>query len=203
MNKLAKKRLKCFKGQEGLGMPEIIIVMLIIAIVVVLALPQVMASRELFRFAGMQREIVSLLREARQEAMSQRKPITFVYNDSQKRGVIYGGTYGVKGDTKNKVYEFGNSGVLADDIRYGRPAFASVSALNDGTNLTALTGGEVEITFQSGGSVLDASDNPEDFAMFFFHRDHSGETAFAVSVLGAGGRIKLWRYSRGINAYVE
>ncbi len=203
MKKLADKRFNRFKGQEGIGMPEIIIVMLIIAIVAVLALPQMIASRELFRFSGMQREIVTLLREARQDAMAQRKPITFVYQDGQKRVVLYGGNFGVKGDAKNRFYEFGNSGVLADDISYGRPVFVPTSALADGTNLTALTSGEVEITFQSDGSVLDASDNPEDFAVFFFHRDHSGEASFGVSILGAGGRLKLWRYSKGVNSYVE
>lgn len=203
MNKLTEKRRRRFKGQEGIGMPELVIVLLVVAILVVIALPQMMTSRELFRFSGMQRETVTLLREARQEAMAQRKPITFIYDDNQKRVVLYGGDFGIKGDAKNKVYRLGNSGVLAGDIRYGRPPFATSAALADGTNLTALTLGEVEITFQSDGSVLDSSNNPEDFAIFLFHRDHSGDTSFAVSILGAGGRTKLWRYSKGANSYVE
>jgi Tfp pilus assembly protein FimT len=203
MKSLPDKKRHKFNGQEGIGMPELVIVLLIISILAVLALPQILSSRRLFRFSGMQREVVTLLRETRQEAMSQRKPITFQYQDNQKKIIIYGGVFGSLGDSKNKVYELANSGVANDDIVYGRPVFAPVAALSDGTNLTVLTSEMIEVTFQPDGSVVDASDNPEDFALFFYHKQHQKNTAFAVSILGAGGRVKLWRYSQGVNVYVE
>lgn len=203
MQKLTSYRKNLFKKQKGFSLPELIIVILIISIITVLALPQIISSRRLFRFAGMQREVVSLVREARQEAMTQRKPITFVYLDDRKEVRIYGGIYANFDDAKNKVFKFDNTGLLTDDIRYGRPGFTGAAALADGTNLTALDGGKVEITFQADGSVVDASDNPEDKAIFFFHLQHKRETPFAVSILGAGGRVKLWRYSQGVNTYVE
>lgn len=195
--------MKFLSGQKGISVPEIVIVMLILSIIVVLALPQIINSRRLFRFSGMQREVVTFLREARQEAMSQRKPITFRYRHNKRHIIIYGGTYGALGDSKNRIYDFDNAGVQKKDIRYGRPGFAPTAALADGTNLTDLSGGIVEITFQPDGSVVDASNNPQDNALFFFHKKHKKETAFAVSILGAGGRIKVWRYSAGVNAYVE
>lgn len=203
MRKLISKKRKILFGQKGISVPEVVIVLLIIAIIVVLALPQIISSRRLFRFAGMQREVVTFLREARQEAMSQRKPITFRYRHDNRRIILFGGTYGALGDAKNRIYEFANSGVQPLEIEYGRPSFAPTAALSDGTNLTDLTGGIVEITFQPDGSVVDASNNPEDFALFFFHSNHQKETPFAVSILGAGGRVKVWRYSSGANAYVE
>ncbi len=94
------KRFK--KDQKGFSLPELLIVLLIVSILVVLALPQVISSRRLFRFAGLQRQVTSTLVDARQEAMTQRTPITFRYDNVNKNIVIYGGSYGAMGDSKNK-----------------------------------------------------------------------------------------------------
>lgn len=190
-------------GQRGFSLPELVVVLLVAAIILVLALPQIISSRRLFRFAGVQRQVSTGLREARQEAMSQRRPITFRYDNSNKRVVTFGGDFGALGDAKNKITTLADSGLDTADLIYGRPPGASVAALADTTNMTALTSGAVEITFQPDGSVLDGSGNPQDRALFFYHDKYRLETAFAVSVLGAGGRIKLWRYSEGANAYIE
>jgi prepilin-type N-terminal cleavage/methylation domain-containing protein len=190
-------------GQKGFSLPEVIVVLLVIAIILVLALPQMIASRRLFRFSGFQRQMATSLREARQEAMSQRKPVTFRYDNTDKTLVTYGGNFGALGDPKNVLVPLSGSGVEANDIKYGRPSGVPTSALSDTTNLTNLSSNAVEITFQPDGSVLDASSNPQNLALFFYHDKYRLDTAFAVSVLGAGGRIKVWRYSRGVNSYVE
>ena len=49
----------------------------------------------------------------------------------------------------------------------------------------------------------DASNNPINKALFFYDPKTPNDTAFAVSILGAGGRAKLWRYSSNVNVYVE
>lgn len=189
--------------QKGFSLPELIIVLLVAAIILVLALPQIISSRRLFRFAGLQRQVAASLRDARQEAMSQRVPVTFRYQNNTRQIIIYGGSFGAFSDAKNIVHEMTDSGLAKNDVRYGRPAGVSLSALSDGTNLTALSNNAVEITFQPDGSVVDASNNPQNKALFFYHNQHRKETAFAVSVLGAGGRVKVWRYSQGVNTYVE
>lgn len=191
------------RRQNGFSLPELVIVLLVAAIILVLALPQIISSRRLFRFSGLQRQIASSLRDARQEAMSQRKPVTFRYQHNKRQIIIYGGSFGAYGDGKNIVYEMTDSGLEINDLRYGRPGGASNAALGDGTNLTALSSNMVEITFQPDGSVIDASNNPQNKALFFYHNKHRNETAFAVSVLGAGGRAKFWRYSQRTNTYVE
>ncbi len=191
------------KKQKGFSIPELIIVLLVAAIILVLALPQILSSRRLFRFSGMQRQVATSLREARQEAMSQRKPVTFRYDNTNKRIVTYGGSFGALGDPKNIAIELTGSGVEFDDVKYGRPTGVPASALSDTTNLTNLSSNAVEITFQVDGSVIDASNNPQNQALFFYHDKYRLDTAFAVSVLGAGGRVKVWRYSQGVNAYVE
>ena len=69
--------------------------------------------------------------------------------------------------------------------------------------MTALTANVVDITFQPDGSVIDAGGNPINKALFFYDSKSKKDGAFAVSILGAGGRTKVWRYSNGVNAYVE
>lgn len=196
-------KTKILKRQGGFSLPELIVVLLIISILVVLALPQLSASRRLFRFAGMQRQIVASLNEARQQAMSQRAAITFRYDDSNKRTVIYGGSFGAFGDSKNKTVEMSGSGLAAADIVYGRPTGAPKSALTDTSNMTALVAKAVNITFQADGSVVDAANIPTNSGLFFYNKQSAQDAAFAVSVLGAGGRVKLWRYSKNIKAYIE
>lgn len=203
MKNITINKEKTFRSQRGVSLPELLIVFFVIAIVVVLALPQIISSRRLFRFSGMQRQVVASLREARQEAMSQRTAITFRYDDADKKLIVFGGSFGALGNVKNRLAVIADEGLQPDEVIYGRPSGAPVAALSDSSNLTTQSGNAVEITFQADGSVVDASDIPVNKALFFYNSKNPNGTAFAVSVLGAGGRVKLWRYSQGVNAYVE
>jgi len=188
---------------QGFSAVELLIVILVIAIIIVLALPQIISSRRLFKFAGVQRQVVGLVREARQEAVAQRTPITLGYDNASKTFTLTKGTFGAPGDSRNRVVQLAGEGASPNEIIYGRPPEVSTAALGDGTNLTPLTGNNLEITFQPDGSVVDASNNPQNKALFFYSSETPAETAFGISVLGAGGRAKLWRYSPNVNAYVE
>ena len=199
----SKGNKKYINREKGFSLPELLIVLIILAIISVLALPQIIASRRAFSFTGMQRQIVSKLTEARQEAMSQRKPITVVYQDTEKKLIVSGGSFGVAGDAKNLTYELAGSGLEAGNITYGRPAGAMPAALADSSNLTAISSGKVSITFETDGSVIDSANNPKNSAMFFYNNLNPDGMAFAVSVLGAGGRVKVWRYNSAIQSYVE
>jgi prepilin-type N-terminal cleavage/methylation domain-containing protein len=198
-----RRKSEKHEKQKGFSLPELVIVVFIISIISVIALPQINAARRAFRFSGMQRQLGAVLTDARQQAMSQRKAITARYNDSQKEIIVYGGSYGTVNDSKNKIEQLYGSGIGKEEIVYGRPTGTSTDALGDGTNMAALAGGMMEITFQPDGTVLDASGNPENKTLFFYHKKNAKEMAFAISILGAGGRVKIWRYSRGVNKYVE
>lgn len=190
-------------GQKGFSLHEVLIVLIIIAILVTLALPNIISARRLFRFSAMQRQVASSLRDAREEAIGQRTPVTFRYDNNTKTIRYYGGKFGTSGNSKNFVLQMSGSGLALSEIVYGRPSGVSTAALDDGTNLTNLTSNAIEITFQADGSVINASRNPINTTMFFYMSKNSKETAFAVSVLGAGGRAKVWRYNKQTNKYVE
>jgi len=190
-------------GQKGFSLPELAIVLLILAILAVLALPQLISSRRAFRFSTMQRQVAASLNEARQEAMAQRKAITFRYDNGNKKIIIHGGKYSALGDAKNQSVELSGSGLESVNIIYGRPSGATTSPLADTSNLTPIVSGAATITFYPDGSVLDAANNPQNNALFFYNKAQERDMAFAISVLGAGGRVKIWRYNKAINSYVE
>jgi prepilin-type N-terminal cleavage/methylation domain-containing protein len=203
MNRQAIQIQGARRSNAGFSVIELVIVLLLVAIILVFAIPQVISSRRQFSFASIQRQSVSSLRDARQTAINQRQPITFRYEDTSKQMIIYGAGLGALGDAKNLVVRMSGNGLRAGNIKYGIPTGVTPGALGDGTSMTALTVGVVEITFQGDGSVLDGSENPIDGALFFYHELYGKDAAFAVSVLGATGRVKLWRYSNASSAYVE
>lgn len=197
---------------DGFSMVELLAVLSVVVILAAVAIPQFTSMRRLLRFNGLQREIISQIRLARQMAMSQRQVMRLRYNDSNKQIVIIDneerGTLAnplannTADDVVVKTISLVNSGVPASEITYGRPSGAPNSPLPDGVGLSALNGGLVEIIFQPDGSVVDANGNPSNAALFFYNNQAPTATAIAVSVLGAGGRVKTWRYSPNASSYV-
>lgn len=200
---LGINRENFLRDDKGFSMPELVIVLLVAAIILVLALPQIISTRRLMKFSSIQKQISASLIEARQEAMSQRRAVTFRYDNVSKKLIIFGGSFGTFGNAQNKTVDLAGFGVAPTEIKYGRPAGVPTAALSDTTNLTPLAANIVEIIFQPDGSVIDASNNPQNKALFFYNNKYPNTSAFAVSVLGAGGRVKVWRYKQSVNSYVE
>ena len=109
-------------------------------------------------------------------------------------------------------------GLSSSEISYGIPAGSQLPAgspvipvtkLDDNivmTPLNPVSGGKINITFQPDGSVIDAAGIPLDRALFFFNSANTSAaqaTASAISVVGASGRIKVWRYTISGNKYDE
>ncbi len=190
-------------SQKGQTLFEIVVVMGILIVLAAMVLPQLRSSRNLSRFAGLQREIVAQLRNARQQAISQRQAVTLRYDDTNKVLVLSGGIYGALGASANKQIKLWGYGLKPYEIVYGRPSGAVAAPLGDATDMTPLAGGYADITFQPDGSVLDGGGNPLARAWFLYHANMPGTTGFAVSVLGFGGRVKSWKYSAANGVYEE
>ena len=62
---------------------------------------------------------------------------------------------------------------------------------------------KINITFQADGSVIDGAGLPVNRAMVIYNKSAAQGTSSAISVIGASGRVKVWRYSLGGNKYIE
>jgi Tfp pilus assembly protein FimT len=180
-----------------------------------IALPQLIAQQRLIRSAGVAREIATQLRFARQQAMSQRQSFTFQYDNVTKQisiidnnasgtSVLTDGLYpNNSGSTVVITSSLTTGGLAGNEINYGIPTGFPNGPLDDGVSSTSLTSGKINITFQPNGSVIDATGTPLDRAIFIYNTRVPSETAAAISIMGAAGRVKMWRYDPTTNTYVE
>jgi len=201
---------------DGHSLIELLIVVALIAALSSIALPQLLAQRRLTRSVGVAQEIKTQLREARQLAMSQRQAITFRYDNTAKQISIIdhnsnpGGSLLVDPSFPNTA---GSQVVLtiplaetsiSQDMNYGIPAGLPNGALGDGISMTALTNGQfLYVTFQPDGSVIDSAGDPQNRAIFIYNNRAAQVTASAISIIGASGRAKIWRYDASANVYGE
>lgn len=201
---------------RGYSIIETLIVMALIGVLSALAIPQLISERRLTRSVGVTREILSQMRLARQLAMSQRQAFTFQYNNTTKQisiidhnsnlgpGIFADPGYpNTTASTIISTSPLAAGGLDGAEITYGIPTGLPTSALGDGTAPTGLTNNQLNVTFQPDGSVIDATGNPRGMAMFIYNSRASRATASAISVMGASGRIKIWRYDRSANLYTE
>jgi prepilin-type N-terminal cleavage/methylation domain-containing protein len=212
------------RSARGFSVNELLVVMAIVVVLSAVAIPQLVSSRRILRSAGVTRELVSALRDARQMAISERRAITFQYNDATKQvaiinhgvdaqgvglsgtAVLTGANYpNTAGSSIVRTYSLASGGVAASDIGYGLPSgmTTGLNKLGDNTTLSALTTQKLNITFQPDGTIINSSGVNCDFALFIYNTSQPRATATAISVLGGTGRIKAWRYSSSADKYVE
>jgi prepilin-type N-terminal cleavage/methylation domain-containing protein len=190
-------------SQRGISLPEVMVVLLVGAILVVLAIPHFMSSRQLRAFDEFQQKVVGAMNEARDQAALQKKPITFRYDDKSRRAVLFGGGFGPFGNAKNKAIDLSVQDLDAADIKFGQPEGVKVDRLADTSRTARAADGAVDFTFQPDGSMLDESKFPLSKAIFFYHDKYRTDSAFAVSVLGGSGRVKAWRYRPSAQTYLD
>jgi Tfp pilus assembly protein FimT len=211
--------------EAGRTVVETLMVLTIAAIITSVAVPQMLSARRLLRANSMAREIATQMRFARQQAMTQRQAFTFQYDNNTKAVKIFDHNNSNNANTACNMTGvqvlsasgYPNtscttivttvplaSGNFATELRYGIPGGISNTTLDDGTTLTALSGtGLVNITFQPDGSVMDNTGGFTTASLFFYNNLVQKETASAISVLGAAGRIKVWRYSTSASKFTE
>lgn len=218
-----RTNLRAFRLREaascrGVSLLELLLVLALIVIVAAVSLPSLIGTRRLVRSAAIPRQILTEMRLARQQAMTQRRAFTVQYDDQNKRLVVINhrasgaallvaaGYPQTAGSVQERVVSLSDSGVNTADITYGIPNAlpgGAGGALDDGVSLTALTNNQLNVTFQPNGSVVDAAGMPTNRALYIYNNKAPEETACAVSVLGAAGRVKIWKYNRDAQKYVE
>jgi Tfp pilus assembly protein FimT len=165
------------------------------------------------------------MRYTRQLALSRRAAFTLQYNNTTKQikviGPIPSGTAALAdatypnnpGSTAILTIPLTQSGLSPAELIEGIPTTSTglpagsptipTGALGDGISKSSLSSGILNITFQPDGSVIDATNAFSNKALFFFNNKAAAETATAISVIGASGRIKIWRYNSSGNNYAE
>jgi Tfp pilus assembly protein FimT len=221
------EKSQSWHSSHGYSVIETLVVVAIAAVLGAVAVPQMISARRLMRSAALPREVVTQLRFAKQQAMSQRQAFTFQYDDSTKQikiidhnnngnptpscnvagtAILADALYpNTACSTTVLTVPLAGGPIAAADISIGVPSGlpGSVSTLDDTATQTSLTAGKLNITFQPDGSVIDPSGNPVNRTLFLYNNRAANETAAAISVLGAAGRVKVWRYSSSVNKYVE
>jgi Tfp pilus assembly protein FimT len=217
-----------WRSQAGRSLVETLIVVAIIALLTVAAVPQMISARRLLRSAALPKEIATQLRYARQQAMSQRQAVTFQYDNSTKTIKIFDHNNvnnatvacNMRGQDVLLVSGYPNTsctttiltvplatgaGLPASEVSYGIPTSITATTLDDGNTMTALSGtpATVNITFQSNGTVMTSTGAYARPTLFFYNNQVPTQTASAISILGAAGRIKVWRYSTSANKFAE
>ena len=215
-----------WRSQSGRSVIEMLTVVAIAALLTAMAVPQLINARRLVRSTTLTREIASQLRFTRQQAMTQRQAFTFQYDNSTKTIKIFdhnnnnnatvacnmagtavlsaSGFPNTACSTTALTVPLATGSLAAADLTYGIPSGINANTpLDDGNTMTALTGTVVNITFQPDGTVQDAAGNYAKPTLFFYNAQVPTQTAAAVSVLGAAGRIKVWRYSTSASKYAE
>jgi prepilin-type N-terminal cleavage/methylation domain-containing protein len=143
--------------------------------------------------------------------------LTPACNLSRTAILVAGGFPNTACSTVVKTYPLAQGGLSVSEIVYGIPAGSPplpvgapvipVTKLDDNIVMTPLVpagaGGKLTITFQPDGSVIDAAGIPVDRALFFYNSAAAQGTASAISVVGASGRVKVWRYTLNGNKYSE
>ena len=213
-----------WRSHDGRSIIETLIVVTIAGILTTAAMPQLISSRRLIRSATIPREILTQLRFTRQQAMTQRQAFTFQYNNSTKTirifdhqnnnnanagcnltgvQVLTASGYPNTSCTITALTVSLTTSLPASEISYGVPSGISNANLSDGTTMTALVSNVVNVTFQPDGTVIDSSNNFVNKSLFFYNSQVPTQTAAAISVLGAAGRVKVWRYNTSASKYAE
>ncbi len=206
-------------SHDGFSVVDMMVVLALLGVLSALAIPQLIGQRRLIRSSAIYREVLTQLRFARQQAMTQRQVFTFQYVNSTKQiliidhnnnpdasgvTVLTDAAYpNTAGSVVVSSISLSSGGVPTSELTYGIPAGLPTGALADGVSRTGLSSGQLNISFQPDGSVVDINGNPVNRALFFYNNKAASHTASAVSVLGAAGRVKLWRYDESVNRYVE
>lgn len=170
----------------GFSLVEITVVLMLACIVAGFAVMNIGGMMPAINANHSMQQVVAQLRNGRELAVAQRRNIQVIFqNDNQiqlVRNDIPSGTTVLETDTLEHDFRF----ILFDEIPDSPDLF--------GNSAAADFNGAATLTFLSDGTFVDEAGNPLSGSIFL-GVEGQPETARAVTILGATGRIRSYRWT--------
>lgn len=193
---MANKRANCSNNQGGFTLVETVVVVAVIAVVLAGAVISTRSVLPGYRADSGMNQVVSELRSARLRAISQRHEVQVQFVGTNKIVVTDIVLKGVAPPPVNINFEGGAQFALVPALPDtpmalggGTPTAPPIAAVYFG----GIPGGPPIMKFTTTGAFIDANSNFVDGTVFL-SLNNQPNTARAVTVLGATGRVRPYHY---------
>jgi len=179
-------------GEAGLTVVELAFSLAIICVIVVVVFEAYANAYPALRASSAVQLLQAQLRQAREVSIDQRRSVQVTFQGTAEMVAVI---QGINGAANTTLYDYFLPEKLSYVLESGVPdtpdAFGNSYAVNYACPSNTLP---CTITFQSDGSVLDGSNGSTNGTIFIGIASQT-QTARAVTILSATGRIKAWSYN--------
>jgi len=180
------------RSEAGFNVIELAFTITIICIVMVTVFEAYANAYPAFRATSAMQLLQAQLRQAREVSIDQRRNVQVTFQGTSELVAV---VVGINGAANTQIYDYflpeGLKYVLLSGVPDTPDAFGNSYAVNYACPSNTLP---CTITFQSDGSVLDGSSGSTNGSIFIGITGQT-QTARAVTILSATGRIKAWSYN--------
>jgi prepilin-type N-terminal cleavage/methylation domain-containing protein len=176
-----------FRENDGFSLVEVTLVLMLACVLAGFAVINMNSILPGVNANGSMYETIAQLRHGRQAAIAQRRNIQLLFPEDNQIRLVRNEL--PNGETVLSNTAFGNNCMFMqfDDVNVDTPdGFGNISP--------KYFGGADTMTFMSDGTLVDESGNPVNGTLFLGVPERP-ETARAVTILGATGRIRGYRWT--------
>jgi prepilin-type N-terminal cleavage/methylation domain-containing protein len=175
------------QSDNGFSLLELMMTIVIIGIVSAVGLAQIGAVRQSLNGDSGMRVVLAQMNLAREMSISQRRTVQLQFVGSNTLQIIRNDVPGGTTMLSSAVFEGGVQYALTPGVPDTPDAFGSASAVDFGPALTVL--------FNSDGTLVDERGRTINGTIFLAVRGGRARSVRAITVLGATGRIRAYRWS--------
>lgn len=207
-----RKKRRATQSNAGFSLMELLIVFAVLAVLTAVSLPYLYSSRTLYRSEDQALKVMDLMREAGQLALTRRRAFRLEIDLTDNALLIIDETTAGVPDTLVKSIPLDpTSEVRMDTIPTGvtkpdppdyNDAVFAVDAIGHQRGGDTVIGHRVwAASFQSNGSVVNASDIPISVNLYLWPPKAAGDDTprrisevRAITMFGGSGAVRYWKY---------
>jgi prepilin-type N-terminal cleavage/methylation domain-containing protein len=179
-------RRSSWRGDAGMSLIEVLVALCITAILASMAVVQIGAARPALQADGAMRAMMSQLNAARETAVAQRRNIQLVFTTPNQLQLVRQNL--PTGTTVLRTV------ALEAGVRYHLFAPVVDTPDNFGVSGALSFNSALTITFNSDGMLIDSGGSPIN-GTIFLAQPSARQSARAVTILGATGRVRGYRWT--------